>query len=178
MREHRTFDPSQARALFDKGLGCNAIARELGCSPSTVSGWARREKLSFERSQTAMATEARSVDLEAAHVRILGKLALGAERAATRMLESYTVHGFGESGVLTHTLEEPPAEAMRNFATSAGVGVDKIGAFLAKQSDPSLDAAKSLAASLADGFRRFADSNTPPSSPDDTVSSNEYSTSE
>jgi predicted transcriptional regulator len=72
----------QARELFDRGFGCNAIARELGVAPATISAWAKRESLSFDRAQVAAANNAKVIDGKAR------RLALQ-ERAYTRAESLY-----------------------------------------------------------------------------------------
>jgi hypothetical protein len=51
------------RALHKQGLGRNAIAREVGCSLSTVTMVCRAAGLGFDRTKTAQAVEARKIDL-------------------------------------------------------------------------------------------------------------------
>jgi hypothetical protein len=62
------------RALHGKGLGRNAIAREVGCSLSTVTMVCRAAGLTFDRSATKVAVEARQVDLRAARQEVLTEL--------------------------------------------------------------------------------------------------------
>ena len=53
----------EARDLFDAGNGCNAIARAMGIDPATVSRWAADVGVKFDRSQTAMAVRAHTIDM-------------------------------------------------------------------------------------------------------------------
>lgn len=71
-----------ARELFDQGLGCNAIARELGVAPSTVSKWAKREGVEFDRAQVAAANQAKVIDGKARRLAIQ-------ERAYKRIEATY-----------------------------------------------------------------------------------------
>ena len=73
---------ARARELFDQGLGCNAIARELGVAPATISAWAKREGIEFDRAQVAAANNAKVIDGKAR------RLALQ-ERAYTRAESLY-----------------------------------------------------------------------------------------
>lgn len=52
----------QMTLLVSEGLSCNAVAKRLGVSPSTISRHAKAAGLSFERSQTARAVEAARMD--------------------------------------------------------------------------------------------------------------------
>jgi hypothetical protein len=148
---NETREEIKRRARSGESLA--AIARDLGVSRSTVQRYGTESKAT---GRAARAQAARKIDFAAMQVDILYKLAVGAARAAERIPEPYIVHGFGETGVMTHELAEPPAEAVRNFATAAGIGLDKIRDHLARQSDPRLAAAHSLLDSLAAGFTAAA----------------------
>jgi hypothetical protein len=52
------------KALMARGLSCNAIARELGRGPATISRHAAAMGLSFDRSATREAVSARVIDLK------------------------------------------------------------------------------------------------------------------
>lgn len=86
----RTFDQDErARALHREGRSCNAIAKELGVSASTISAWARREGLSFDRSKTAVAVSARAVDLKDRRQRLIDRLYARAEANLDRVEAPY-----------------------------------------------------------------------------------------
>lgn len=130
MAERRTFTDKhaqEARALFDEGHGCNAIARKLSVSPATISGWAKREGLRFDRSQTALAVRAHTIDLAEMRVHLAQKMAVAASDMLDRLDGEYTVFSFGgkDNEYNEHTLEEPPVEVVRNAVTTAGIAFDK-----------------------------------------------------
>ncbi|WIV43055.1 helix-turn-helix domain-containing protein [Glutamicibacter nicotianae] len=56
---------NQIVKLAQAGKSRNDIAKEIGCSPSTVTRWAHRAGIEFDRSATQAATEARKMDLKA-----------------------------------------------------------------------------------------------------------------
>ena len=56
---------AQIRRLHAAGSSANAIARELGRSPGTITRVCRRIGLTFDRSQTAAANAAAAVDFAA-----------------------------------------------------------------------------------------------------------------
>lgn len=64
----------QIRDLHAQGLGCNAIARQLGRDRSTISRAAADMGLSFDRAQTRAATQARREDNAARRTRIIADL--------------------------------------------------------------------------------------------------------
>lgn len=62
--QHRLTDADRDRvvSLARDGWPRNAIAREIGCGPNTVSRWCRRAGVEFDRSGTVQATAARQAD--------------------------------------------------------------------------------------------------------------------
>lgn len=129
MARRGTFDSkrAEARRLFDQGLSCRAIAKELGCSPSTVSRWAEAEKLSFDRSQTAAAVQAHTVDLAKARVELAQEMAAAGLELLRARHRPYLVFNFGgkDNTYEEHTLDRPPVEVIRNAVTTAGIAFDK-----------------------------------------------------
>lgn len=106
-------DTSRARELFDAGRSCRSIAAELGVAPSTVSRWARGEGLAFDRSQTAMAVRAHTIDLAEARVELAQKLMLSSFDALDELDGPYLVYNFGgrENVYTEHTLDSAPVDA-------------------------------------------------------------------
>lgn len=122
-----TFDAERAQELHALGLSCNAIARELGVAPSTVSRWAKRVGLSFDRSQVAAANAAHTIDLAKARLELAQEMAAtGLELLRTRHGE-YLVYAFGgkDNDYNEHTLDRPPVEVIRNIVTTAAIAFDK-----------------------------------------------------
>ncbi|MGA5198151.1 hypothetical protein [Streptomyces exfoliatus] len=64
-------DEQKVRELHAQGLGRNAIARQIGRSPLTVAVIADRLQLSFDRTHTAVAAEARKGDAKARRAAII-----------------------------------------------------------------------------------------------------------
>lgn len=125
MATSRTFASKRAqdaRRLYDEGHGCNAIAKQFGVSPSTISAWAKREGLAFDRSQTALAIRAHTVDLAEMRVHLAQKMAGAASDMLDRLNGEYPVFSFGvkDNDYNEHTLERPPVEVVRNAVTTAG----------------------------------------------------------
>lgn len=139
-----------ARDLYDSGLGCNAIARKMGIDPATVSHWAADVGVKFDRSQTALAVRAHTIDLAESRIDLAKKMA----QVASDMLDSldgtYLVYSFGgkENGYNEHTLDRPPVEVIRNAVTTAGIAFDK-ATKVTEGSDPDKAAAVSLLSGLA-----------------------------
>jgi predicted transcriptional regulator len=123
-----TFDGERARELHAEGLSCNAIARDLGCAASTVSRWAKREGLSFDRSQTAEAVKAHTVDLAAGRIRLAEKMLAASEDMLDVIDGPYEVYNFGgkDNTFESRVLDSAPVEVRRNVITTAGITFDKL----------------------------------------------------
>lgn len=164
MPRNRTFDSERARELFDAGEGCNAIARALGVSPSTVSTWAKSAGLSFsKRAQTAAATVTREFDMAAARMRLAEKMVANADKVLDSLDGPYLVYSFGgkDNTYREHTLTEAPTSARREGQTIAAIAFDKLTK--AMETDTSgVATAHSLLDTLAAGFKAAAESYEPP----------------
>lgn len=114
-------DVDQARRLFEEGMSCRAIARELGVSPSTVSTWAKREELSFDGSKTQAATAAARATRAERRGRIIDRLYDRAERILDRLeADTYTYRLVSGDGVHTFHDEHPPAQDERSLSNAIG----------------------------------------------------------
>lgn len=120
MPRGRTFDQGQrARELFDAGRSCNAIAKELGVAPSTISGWAQREGLSFNQAKTEDAVAAARVTRAERRGRIIDRLYDRAERVLDRLEADKYMHRMASGdGVHTYHDEHPPAQDERSLSAS------------------------------------------------------------
>jgi transcriptional regulator with XRE-family HTH domain len=150
-------DSKRARALFDGGLSCNAIARELGVAPSTVSRWAKGEELAFDRAQTAAATAAHTIDLAAGRIRLAEKMLDAAEGMLDRIDEPYLVYNFGgkDNTFEEHELDSAPVEVRRSIIVTAGIAFDKLTRIV-ERDGTGTDEAVGMLDTLAAGFREAA----------------------
>lgn len=156
-----TFDAqkgAQARELYDDGFGCNAIAKKLEVAPSTVSRWAKENELRFDRSQTALAVRAHTVDLAEARLLLAQKMLQAGHDALDQLDEPFMVYNFGgsENTFNQQQLDRPTVDAQRQIMTTAGIAFDKATKVLDK-SDPGLDAALGVIDSLSIGFAAIAE---------------------
>jgi len=146
----RTFDAKRAQTLYEDGHGCNAIARELGCSPSTVSKWARENDLRFDRSQTALAVRAHVIDMAEARLLLAQKMVVAASDLLDQLDGPYLVYAFGgrDNDYNEHQLDRPPVEVIRNAVTTAGIAFDKASKVV-EGTNPGQAAAVSMLTGLA-----------------------------
>lgn len=140
------------RKLHSDGLSASAIARKIGVHASTVSRWAKAEGLSFDRTKTAEATAAKSIDLAAGRTRLAEKMLARAEQALDDLDKPYTVYNFGgkDNTYAEHKLDKPPIEVKRNVITMAGITFDKLSRIVEK--DPDVSGVQSVVASLEAGI--------------------------
>jgi len=115
------------RELHKEGLGRNAIARELNRSPRTISIYAAKMALSFDRTMTEEATRARKADLEERRVILAEALHTDAEELTERLWQKYRVFNFGGSAntYASKVIDEPPADAQKALMSAAGIAIDK-----------------------------------------------------
>jgi transposase-like protein len=127
MAQGRTFDQgTRARELFEAGKSCNAIAKELGVSPSTISGWAKKEGLSFDRSKTAAAVSAHRIDRAAVRADIIDRMYTRSQRILTRIEAStYTYTISTPLGAEKITESEVPSAEEKNHAHALNVYLER-----------------------------------------------------
>ena len=128
MAQGRTFTEGQrARDLFDKGLGCNAIARELGFSAATISAWAKREGLSFDESRSEVAVNSRRTSRAARRADIIDRLYDRTESLLDRLeANEFKTLASGEAGAsVTITLDYVPTSDEKNLASTINTYLDR-----------------------------------------------------
>ena len=163
-QQRRTFtaeNRAQARALFDAGIGCNQIAKALEVSAATISKWAKEEGLSFDRSRTKAATEARTVDLAAERLLLAEEMMAAARLALQEIQGPVTVHNFGgkDNTFETASLDRAPMNMRREAMTTAGIAFDKATRIVERsdtgqdQAAGVLDAIAAVAAVAAETYR-------------------------
>lgn len=145
-------------ALHAAGHARNEIARRIGISAGSVTNICRDAGLTFDRSETKQATEARQVDLAAGRIRLAEKMLAASEDMLDRIDDEYLVYNFGgkENDYNEHLLESAPVEVRRNIITTAGITFDKLTRIVEK-SDTGLEQAVGVLDTLAEGFRAAAD---------------------
>lgn len=153
----RTFDEKRAQVLYDDGATCRAIADALGCAPSTVSAWAKRNGLKFDTAQTDLATRAHTVKLAEARIELAQMMAVAARDALLELDGPITVYSFGgrDNKFSSHTFDRAPIEVRRNVLTTAGIAFDKLSRIVERDGGGT-DEALGMLDTLAAGFREAA----------------------
>lgn len=144
---------AEVLALHAQALSRNEIARRVGISAGSVTNICRAAGLTFDRSETKQATEARTVDLAAGRVRLAEKMLAASEDMLDRIDDEYVVYNFGgkDNTFEQRTLDSAPVEVRRNVITTAGITFDKLTRIVEK-SDTGLEQAVGVIDTLAEGF--------------------------
>ncbi|WP_261565316.1 helix-turn-helix domain-containing protein [Frankia gtarii] len=112
-------DQDRVRRLHAGGASRNAIAREIGRSPATVTKIAKGLGLKFDRSATREATAAKVVDAAARRTELVGEMLVEASRLVRRLSEPFDSVFASKDGesVVTPLAQVTPAAA-RDLASA------------------------------------------------------------
>lgn len=151
---------AEIRRLHSQGLGRNEIARQIGRPLRTVSLHCEQMGLTFDRTATAMATQARMVDAKARRAALIHRAYSRAEKIYDR-LEADTGPGYlftatTVHGIETERLNHVPAQDEKALAAAAAQHLAQAVKLEALEGDPGVEAARSMLGSLAAGIARIA----------------------
>ncbi|MBP5883164.1 helix-turn-helix domain-containing protein [Streptomyces scabiei] len=152
---------AEIRRLHAQGVGRNEIARRIGRGPRTVSEYCKREGLSFDRTATAAATEAKKIDAKARRAALIDRAYTRAERIFDR-LEADVVDGYKftsttVNGIETERLDHVPAPEERSLATAVGQYLTQAAKLEALDSDGGVEDAESMLGKLMVGLKAAYD---------------------
>lgn len=113
--------------LHAEGCGRNEIARRIGRSVRSVTLYAAKMGLSFDRTRTEEATRARKADLEERRTLLAEALQGDAEQLTEQMWQPAKVFRIGGSSnsYTEHDVDEPPADAKKDLMAAAGIAIAK-----------------------------------------------------
>jgi hypothetical protein len=128
----------QIKDLHAQGLGCNAIARQLGRDRSTISRAAQGMGLDFDRKQTRQATQARVDDAKHKRALLADQLLDDALRLREQLWAPCKVYNFGgrDNTYAEADLERPDFAGQEKILRSLAVAVDKHARLLELDRDP------------------------------------------
>ena len=111
----------QIRVLHARGESLNAIAKQLGRSKSTIAHHCKAMGLSFDRSATIEATEARVADTKAKRAEVSARFLAKAGELLDQMDQPHLAFNFGgkENTYNEHLLDRAPTGDLRNLMESA-----------------------------------------------------------
>lgn len=150
-------DRDAIRRLHAQGLGRNEIARQIQRSSRTVSVLADEMGLTFDRTRTAVATEARKADAAARRAAIIEGLYDVAEDelAYLRQTAPYPLVEVSMGAPVHYNVDRLPAQDRKALVQSIGSAMTAAGRLEALDGDPGADAARSMLTTLADGIRQL-----------------------
>lgn len=121
--------------LIEQGLARNEIARQTGRSLGTITNVANEHGLTFDRSATKTACEARVVDLAKRRADLMAALVEDAHKLRRQLWEpcvekkvvtlSGGMHGVSTWEVVEVEHEQPPFADQQRILTSVGIATDK-----------------------------------------------------
>lgn len=143
-------DRERITDLHGRGLSRNAIARETGWAPATITAVCQDLALSFDRTATQQATAARKADAAVIRSELELQLLEDAQRLRAQIWSphEYIAHG-GKDFVETRwTQDEPSPLDKKHLMASAGMAVDRAIRLGELDKDDEVEAAKSMLVEL------------------------------
>ncbi|MCT2024298.1 helix-turn-helix domain-containing protein [Corynebacterium sanguinis] len=150
----------QRQAILDHradGWTLREIAREIGCSPATVSRTLRNAGVDTNPSITLEAAQARWENARAASYDMLANLLDDIDSLSARMWEPYTTYLNGPDGPVAVTLAEPPLSEVARIADQmrkTAVQIHQLQEQIDRGSDT--DKARGILQDLFEGFKMVA----------------------
>jgi len=148
------------RRLHAEGKGRNEIATLMQRSPRTISVYAAEMDLTFDRTATAVATEARKTDAKARRAAIVDRAYARVEKLLDR-LDAAEHGGFQftastVNGIETEHLDHVPGQEEKALAGAITQYLNQAVKLEQLDGDPGVEAARSMLGSLAEGLNRLA----------------------
>lgn len=151
-------DRKRVRELHAQGLGRNAIAREMGRGRRSVSDLAAEMGLTFDRTATAVATEARKIDAAARRAALIERYYEQAHKQLDRLdRDEHTIKEVSLGKVVTYSTPDLPASDVRALLQASIAASTQAAKLEALDGDPGTEVARSMLAGLAEGIRKLAD---------------------
>ncbi|GAA1915216.1 hypothetical protein GCM10009775_04560 [Microbacterium aoyamense] len=142
---------ARAIRLIGEGMPRNAIARELGIAPSSVSGIAKDEGLTFDRATaTASATAARAHDLKVRRLELIDELFAKAADHLVAIDQPFLAFNFGgkENTYEEHTLDRAPTGDLLNLHRAASLALKDARELIHDDDDEGVAEAESMLMNL------------------------------
>ncbi|MFE5628465.1 helix-turn-helix domain-containing protein [Streptomyces sp. NPDC056543] len=150
-------DEQRVRELHSQGKGRNAIARELGRGPRTVSVIADRLNLSFDRTATAVATEARKADAKARRTAIIEALYDVVEDDLAYLRDdTFDLVEVSMGAPVRYNTNRLPAQDRKALITGISTATTALTRLEALEGDPANGEARSMLLDLSDALRLAA----------------------
>ncbi|MFK0062630.1 helix-turn-helix domain-containing protein [Streptomyces werraensis] len=146
--------------LHGEGKGRNEIARLVGRAQRTVTLICEEENLTFDRTATAVATEARKTDAKARRAAIIDRAYARVEKLLDRLDEAesgeFQFTASTVNGIETATLDHVPGQEEKALAGAISSYLAQAAKLEAIDGDPGVEAARSMLGALAEGLNQLA----------------------
>ena len=154
MAARTTWTPEQDQQLVDlhaQGFPLVQCATRMGCGTATLSRHAKALGLTWDRSKTKAATEARVADNRATRSTIEAGLLADVQRLRAQLWAPCKAFNFGgkDNTYEEHALEQPTFVDQLKIMQAATIAVDRSLKIAVHDSDSSHDDAKSMLTGLA-----------------------------
>lgn len=147
-------DRDQLRELHAEGHGRNEIARRMKRSPRTISVLAEELGLDFDRTHTAVATEARKVDAKARRAAIIDGLydVVEDDLAYLQQADDYEMAEVSMGDVVRYHVDRLPAQDRKALIGGISTATTAAAKLEAIDNDGGANEAKSMLGQLAAGL--------------------------
>lgn len=146
-------------ALHAAGHTRNDIAKQTGRAAGSITKIVTDLGLSFDRSATKAATEAKVADGRARRAALMLDLLADAARLRAQLFAPCVVHAFGgkENTYAEHELNEPTFADKRNIVQAVSTAISTSLRLDQHDADSGADDAKSMLGALAEGLKAAYD---------------------
>lgn len=146
------------RRLHAEGKSRNQIATLMRRSSRTISVYAEQLGLTFDRTKTAVATEARKTDAKARRAAIVEQLydVVEDELAYLNGAQPYDLMEVSSGTAVAYTPKRLPAQDRKALLTGVGSAMATAARLEAIDGDPGVEAARSMLGNLAEGLNKLA----------------------
>ena len=126
-RQWSDADTDELRRRHADGQSLRTIATEMRWAKQTISKRAIEHGLSFDRSRTAAATQARVIDAKAKRAELALALLEDADRLRAQLWAPSLVFNFGgrDNTYEEHTLDKPTYADQLKIMQALGAGIDR-----------------------------------------------------
>lgn len=151
-------DRADFLVLHGRGLSRNAIAAELGRSPSTVTKLARLAGVTFDRTATAAATAAKQADNRALRAALERELLLDADRMRRQLFAPVVVYAFGgkENEYNEHELTELDVRGKKDLMAAVTSAITSSLQLAKVDQDAGVDHSRSVLGQLGAALQAIA----------------------
>lgn len=145
-------ESDRLRELHADGRSLHSIAEEMGRSKRTISVWAGKLGLSFDRSATAKAAQAKHIDNKARRVALEERLLIEADKVIDQMWTPTLVFNFGgkDNTYEERELERPTFGNQKDIMQTAAIALREANKLHELNSGADAAGAKSTLAQMHD----------------------------